>query len=213
MCMHMYAIMSYARSTNSHPQVGRSSADSLHVARQGNAVGQWSADHRATVGRMDNIVVGEGNQWGMFLMWQLQSADQNRVCRPINIKKSSRPTVGFNVTQALVFPQTYNGKNENWLKLLSYCRYFDRIFLELLSSPPLSIKLCSFWFVAIATERLKCWINPSHAAIRITVNATAAGYIYKKKIPSLEQVKKILKNKIGGNKIGDIQQIYTSVPL
>ena len=78
--------MSYDRSTDSRPQVGRSSADSLHAARQGNAVGRRSADHRATVGRMENFVVVEGNQWGMFLMWQLQSADQNRVCRPINIK-------------------------------------------------------------------------------------------------------------------------------
>ena len=60
-----------------------------------------SADHRATVGRMENIVVDEGNRWCMSLMWQLQSADQNRVCRPINIKKSGRPTVSFNVTQAL----------------------------------------------------------------------------------------------------------------
>ena len=54
--------MSYDRSTDSRPQVGRSSADSLHVAREGNAVGRRSADHRATVGRTENFVVGEGNR-------------------------------------------------------------------------------------------------------------------------------------------------------
>ena len=42
-------------------------------------------------------------------------------------------------------------------------------------------------------------INPSHVAIRITVNATAAGFIYKKKrIPT-----PIIKNKTD-----DILQIY-----
>ena len=46
-------------------------------------------------------------------------------------------------------------------------------------------------------------INPSHAAIRITVNATAAGFIYKKKKSLSCAGKKIIKNKIG-----DIQQIY-----
>ena len=45
--------------------------------------------------------------------------------------------------------------------------------------------------------------HPSHAAIRITVNATAAGFIYKKKFPTPVQVKKIIKHKIG-----DIQQIH-----
>ena len=64
--MRTDAKMSYDRSTDSCPQVGRSSADSLHVARQGNAVGRWSADHWATVGRMENFVVGEGNR--MFLI-------------------------------------------------------------------------------------------------------------------------------------------------
>ena len=33
-------------------------------------------------------------------------------------------------------------------------------------------------------------VNPSHAAIRITVNATAAGFICKKKFPTPVQVKK-----------------------
>ena len=87
--MRTDAKMSYDRSTNSRPQVGRSSAAGWPIVA-----------HRAMVGRMENFVVGEGNRWGMFLMWQLQSVDQNRVCRPINIKKSGRPTVGFNVTQA-----------------------------------------------------------------------------------------------------------------
>ena len=46
-------------------------------------------------------------------------------------------------------------------------------------------------------------INPSHAAIRITVNATAAGFISKNIFPTPVQVRKIIKNKIS-----DIQQIY-----
>ena len=101
MGMRTDAKMSYDRSTDSRPQVGRLSADSLHVAGQGNAVGRRLAYNWAMVGQMENFVVGEGNGWGMFLMWQLQSADQNHVCRPINIKISGRPTVGFNVTQTL----------------------------------------------------------------------------------------------------------------
>ena len=62
------AKMSYDWLTDSRPQVGRSLADLLHVARQGSAVGRRSADHQATVGqmatvgRMENFVVGEGNQ-------------------------------------------------------------------------------------------------------------------------------------------------------
>ena len=100
MRMRMGAKMSYDRLTDSRPQVSWWLADLLHVARQGNAIGRRSADHRATVGRMENFVVGEGSWWGMFLMWQLQSADQNRVCRPINIKISGWPTIGYNVTQA-----------------------------------------------------------------------------------------------------------------
>ena len=66
MRMRTYAKMSYDRSydrsTDSRLQVGRSLADSLHVARQGNAVGRQPADHRATVGQMENFVVGEGNR-------------------------------------------------------------------------------------------------------------------------------------------------------
>ena len=46
-------------------------------------------------------------------------------------------------------------------------------------------------------------INPSHAAIKISTNATAAAFICKNIFPTPVQVKKIIKNKIG-----DIQQIY-----
>ena len=45
--------------------------------------------------------------------------------------------------------------------------------------------------------------NPSHAAIKILINATAAEFICKNIFPIPWQVKKIIKNKIG-----DIQQIY-----
>ena len=46
-------------------------------------------------------------------------------------------------------------------------------------------------------------ISPSHAAIKISINATAAEFICKNIFPTPVQVKKIIKNKIG-----DIQQIY-----
>ena len=46
-------------------------------------------------------------------------------------------------------------------------------------------------------------VNPSHAAIKISINATAAEFICKSIFPTPVQVKKIIKNKIG-----DIQQIY-----
>ena len=46
-------------------------------------------------------------------------------------------------------------------------------------------------------------INPSHAAIKISINATAAEFICKNIFPTTVQKKKIIKNKIG-----DIQQIY-----
>ena len=45
--------------------------------------------------------------------------------------------------------------------------------------------------------------NPSHAAIKISTNATAAEFICKNIFPTPVQVKIIIKNKIG-----DIQQIY-----
>ena len=49
-------------------------------------------------------------------------------------------------------------------------------------------------------------ISPSHAAIKISTNATAAELICKNIFPTPVQVKKIIKNKIG-----DIQQIYQNV--
>ena len=49
---------------------------------------------------------------------------------------------------------------------------------------------------------LSCF-NPSHAAIKISINATAAEFICKNIFPTPVQIKKIIKNKIG-----DIQQIY-----
>ena len=45
--------------------------------------------------------------------------------------------------------------------------------------------------------------NPSHAAIKISINATAAEFICKNIFPIPVQIKKIIKNKTG-----DIQQIY-----
>ena len=45
--------------------------------------------------------------------------------------------------------------------------------------------------------------NPSHAAIKISINATAAEFICKNIFPTPVQIKKNIKNKIG-----DIQQIY-----
>ena len=48
-----------------------------------------------------------------------------------------------------------------------------------------------------------CALNPSHAAIKISIKATAAGFICKNIFPTPVQVNKIIKNKIG-----DIQQIY-----
>ena len=45
--------------------------------------------------------------------------------------------------------------------------------------------------------------NPSHTAIKILINATAAEFICKNIFLTLVQIKKIIKNKIG-----DIQQIY-----
>ena len=48
-----------------------------------------------------------------------------------------------------------------------------------------------------------CKFNLSHAAIKILINATAAGFICKNIFPIPVQVKKIIKNKIS-----DIQQIF-----
>ena len=46
-------------------------------------------------------------------------------------------------------------------------------------------------------------VNPSHAAIKISINATAAEFICKNIFPTPVQIKKIIKDKIG-----DIQQMY-----
>ena len=50
--------------------------------------------------------------------------------------------------------------------------------------------------------------NPSHTAIKISINATAAECICKNIFPTPVQIKKIIKNK----KIGDIQQ-YTYIRM
>ena len=50
---------------------------------------------------------------------------------------------------------------------------------------------------------LESHFNPSHAAIKISINATAAEFICKNIFPTPVQIKKNIKNKIG-----DIQQIY-----
>ena len=47
------------------------------------------------------------------------------------------------------------------------------------------------------------FLSPSHAAIKISINATAAEFICKNIFPIPVQIKKIIKNKTG-----DIQQIY-----
>ena len=58
--------------------------------------------------------------------------------------------------------------------------------------------------LSLATKHtVKMFINPSHAAIKISINATAAEFICKNIFLTPVQVKKIIKNKIG-----DIQQIY-----
>ena len=53
------------------------------------------------------------------------------------------------------------------------------------------------------SEKPNIFINPSHAAIKISINATAAEFICKNIFPIPVQIKKIIKNKTG-----DIQQIY-----
>ena len=55
----------------------------------------------------------------------------------------------------------------------------------------------------IVTSHPVMLTNPSHAAIKISINATAAEFICKNIFPTPVQIKKIIKNKIG-----DIQQIY-----
>ena len=53
------------------------------------------------------------------------------------------------------------------------------------------------WNIVVST------VSPSRAAIKISINATAAEFICKNIFPTPVQIKKIIKNKIG-----DIQQIY-----
>ena len=57
--------------------------------------------------------------------------------------------------------------------------------------------------LSLNTNKQIYFLNPSHAAIKISINATAAGFICKNIFPTPVQVKKIIKNKIG-----DIQQKY-----
>ena len=49
---------------------------------------------------------------------------------------------------------------------------------------------CSTWFKKLKIDKKK--INPSHAAIKILINATAAGFICKNIFPTPVQVKKKL---------------------
>ena len=58
-------------------------------------------------------------------------------------------------------------------------------------------------FNAHALFMLGAKFSPSHAAIKISINATAAEFICKNIFPTPVQVKKNIKNKIS-----DIQQIY-----
>ena len=59
------------------------------------------------------------------------------------------------------------------------------------------------WYATLGAQVLLSLFNPSHAAIKISINATAAKFICKNIFPTPVQVKKNIKNKIG-----DIQQIY-----
>ena len=59
------------------------------------------------------------------------------------------------------------------------------------------------YYYSIHSTSITLIFNPSHAAIKISINATAAEFICKNTFPTPVQVKKIIKNKIG-----DIQQIY-----
>ena len=59
------------------------------------------------------------------------------------------------------------------------------------------------WFYKSYCFHFFSHFSPSHAAIKISINATAAEFICKNIFPILVQIKKIIKNKTG-----DIQQIY-----
>ena len=58
-------------------------------------------------------------------------------------------------------------------------------------------------FVRVFIFQELFYSNPSHAAIKISINATAAEFICKNIFPTPVHVKKNIKNKIG-----DIEQIY-----
>ena len=63
----------------------------------------------------------------------------------------------------------------------------------------------NFFFLTFIQVYKRSWsrVSPSHAAIKISINATAAEFICKNIFPIPVQIKKIIKNKTG-----DIQQIY-----
>ena len=54
--------------------------------------------------------------------------------------------------------------------------------------------------------------NPSHAAIKIWINATAAEFICKNIFPTPVQIKKIIKNKIGDSKYTYIRMFVNKFP-
>ena len=63
--------------------------------------------------------------------------------------------------------------------------------------------ICLFIILNYANIGKETCVKPSHTAIKISINATAAEFICKNIFPTPVQVKKIIKNKIG-----DIKQIY-----
>ena len=77
--------------------------------------------------------------------------------------------------------------------------------------PPKVPNSTNGWMDGYVSEQMNGWmlrwmdqfISPSQAAIKISINATAAEFICKNIFPTPVQIKKIIKNKIG-----DIQQIY-----
>ena len=79
----------------------------------------------------------------------------------------------------------------------------------------LLLLICPLFFFLSSIQKLKILFtlfsgtvrprnfNPSHAAIKISINATAAEFICKNIFPTPVQIKKIIKNKVS-----DIQQMY-----
>ena len=68
--------------------------------------------------------------------------------------------------------------------------------------PMLDIRIKDTFLHVDSLGLQKLYFNPSHAAIKISINATAAEFICKNIFPTPVQIKKKI------NKIGDIQQIY-----